>query len=240
MLFRSEKSTAGEITLPCIEKCNGACNLCGDSIKLVQNFIRDEVKHQEIPHTVTQKPDPDTFRIIFSFSKQETAIFHSHLGLLEMFFMAFLRADIPVLYSMGFNPLPRLEIVSPLSLGIKARGEIAAIDTKSFFEAEQFKMALNACLPDGLKIVKAMNVHIRSGEKKHSLSSLLWGYVYAGKDGRSDIVSAKEEKAYRALRDAYGLERISVLARKISPALPDECGASYFEVYRELYPVRQS
>ncbi|MCL2232211.1 MAG: hypothetical protein FWB99_03950, partial [Treponema sp.] len=67
---------------------------------------------------------------------------------------------------------------------------------------------------------------------------LLWGYAYTGKDGKVDMVKAGEEKAYRASRpgeSVYGLERLSVLARPSKA--PAEAGASYFEVYRKIYPL---
>jgi len=154
--------------------------------------------------------------------------------------MAFIRAGLPILYSRGFNPLPRLDIASPLSLGIHARGEIAAVDTEKYVEAEQFRTALNKFLPEGLSIVDAMNVYIPSGGKKYSVSSLLWGYTYAGKDGKPDIVKAKEEKAYRLSRlspdgNVYALERLEVLARS-GDNTGDSSGLSYFDTYRKIYP----
>jgi hypothetical protein len=83
-----------------------------------------------------------------------------------------------------------------------------------------------------------MNVHIPSGEKKQSVSSLLWGYEYAGKDGNPEMVLAKEEKSYRESRvgtmgSVYDLERLSVLARNTKFEAD-----SYFNVYRSLYPEK--
>jgi radical SAM superfamily enzyme YgiQ (UPF0313 family) len=236
-----EKSRHGELTCSCAKKCNN-CGICGNNLRIVENSIqfKEEIdnKEQEIPKN--SKTDPDTYRIIFSFSKQGTAVFHPHLGLLEIFSMAFLRAGIPVIYTQGFNPLPKLEIASPLSLGIKAGSEIAAIDTDGYFDAEQFKKSFNEFLPEGLKVVEAINVFIPSGGKKYSLSSLLWGYAYAGKDGGTDTVEAKEEKSYREARigsagSIYSLERLSLFARS-NGANDKSNGISYFEVYRSLYP----
>ena len=155
------------------------------------------------------------------------------------------------MYSQGFNPLPRLDIASPLSLGISAGGEIAAIDTEGYFDAETFMQSLNACLPEGLAVTRAMNVLIPFGHKKHSVSSLLWGYSYASGGEKPDLVKACEEKPYRAQRSGgteagsvYGLERLAVLAcppatdAKLATAAEGaEVGGSYFDVYRELYPL---
>jgi len=235
-----ERSQTGEITLPCIKNCSNPCGICGKKVTVTKN----ETVTKKVTVTTLEKAekkvtvtfsDPDTFRIIFSFSKQGSAVFHPHLGLLEIFSMAFIRADTPILYTRGFNPLPRLEIASPLSLGLAARGEIAAIDTITHHDAENFKTALNAFLPEGIEVTEAMNVFIPSGGKKHSLASLLWGFVYSGSDGKPEAVEAKNEKSYRNSRiepvgSLYNLERLSVLARS------DEGeGESYFKVYRGLY-----
>ena len=239
-----EKSESGEITSPCIQNCNNPCGVCANSTNVVQNNIQAEVESAKNTEKVSEseavhKPDPSTFRIIFSFTKQNSAVFQPHLGLIEIFSMAFIRAGIPVKYSQGFNPLPRLDIASPLSLGIKAQGEIAAIDLEEPFEAAKFKETLNSCLPEGLTIIDAMNVYIPSGAKKHSVSALLWGYAYAGENGNTDFVKADEEKAYRASRlgsegSVFSLERLSVLSRSDLSARTQ--GVSYFEVYRKLYP----
>ena len=236
-----EKSHNRELTYPCIKKCNN-CDICDKSLKIVQNSIqfKENPGSKELDISVIKKTDPDTYRICFSFSKQGSAVFHPHLGLLEIFYMAFLRAGIPVIYTQGFNPLPKLEIASPLSLGIRAGAEIASIDTNGYFSAEQFRKSLNEFFPEGLKVVEAMNVFILSGGKKHSLSSLLWGYVYAGEDSEKEIVEAKEEKSYRELRigstgSIYNLERLSLLA-SVNGTKDESSGGSYFEVYRSLYP----
>ncbi|MDR1803935.1 MAG: TIGR03936 family radical SAM-associated protein [Treponema sp.] len=250
-----ERSRTGEITLPCMKNCNNPCGICSKNIRVVQNEKKVAATtfgdDQKMVAATTK--DPDTFRIIFSFAKHGSAVFHPHLGLLEIFSMAFIRADIPILYTRGFNPLPRLEIASPLSLGLAAGGEIAAIDTETFCDAETFKTRLNAFLPEGLEVTEAMNVFIPSGGKKHSLASLLWGYVYRGSDGKSEAVEAKSEKSYRESRigetgNLYSLERLSVLARppaaeSAAVASPDApvsdapAGESYFNVYRALYPL---
>jgi len=235
-----DKSRKGELTYPCMKKCNN-CGICDKSSKIVQNYIqlKENSCNKEL-ETLIKKTDPDTYKIIFSFSKQETAVFHPHLGLLEIFYMTFLRADIPIVYTHGFNPLPKLEIASPLSLGIKAGAEIASIETDRYFSAEKFKKSLNKFFPEGLQVVEAINVFIPSGGKKHSLSSLLWGYVYAGIDSEKEIVEARKEKSYREARigstgNKYKLERLSLLA-SLNGVKDESSGGSYFEIYRALYP----
>ena len=127
-------------------------------------------------------------------------------------------------------------------MGICADGEIATIDTDVFYNAEKFKKELNLYLPKGLRVEESINVLIPSGAKKYSVTALLWGYRYTGNDGNTDLVQAKEEKAYRLSRTGengtiYDLKRHSVLARNISGDSDNIPYISYFDLYRELYPA---
>jgi radical SAM superfamily enzyme YgiQ (UPF0313 family) len=265
------RSEAEEFTSSCINKCTHKCGICNKEAKVVENIIQDDKtlcpKMPESPVEAActetgshgSPSDPPTFRIVFSFRKQGIAVFHGHLTLIEAFSMAFLRAGIPVLFSQGFNPLPRLEIVSPLSLGISAEAEIGAVDVESFFDARQFRVLMNQALPEGIEIGEAENYLIPRSSKKYSLSSLLWGFAYApgavvaipcpdgqtaGPEdtagiqaaGPADFVKAREEKAYRQARGVpvYSLRRMAVLAK--NPHGDMEVGESYFKIYRELYP----
>jgi radical SAM-linked protein len=190
-------------------------------------------------------------RIVFSFAKHGGAIFHSHLALIEIFSMAFMRSGNPVRYTQGFNPLPALEIVAPLSIGIAAEGEMAAVETTEAVDLSLFLESMNANLPEGIRLNRAENYLIKRGEKKHSLSSLLWGFSYAVPSlGVSEpetvkLVQLADEKEFRKSLPAgrgsiFGLRRLAVLA--VSPVSPgpagESHGESYFDVYRALYPER--
>ena len=146
--------------------------------------------------------------------------------------MAFRRAGIPAAHSQGFNPLPRLEIPSPLALGVAGEGEIAGVDTVIFVSAPDFIRRINPALPEGFQVTRAMNIFIPEGEKKRSLSSLLWGGLY------DEPVPASEERSYRLSHSAPSfLTRRAVLAQGITdPNTPD----TYFNVVRALYPLSDS
>ncbi|MDR2103838.1 MAG: TIGR03936 family radical SAM-associated protein, partial [Treponema sp.] len=242
------RSENEESTSLCMNKCTNPCGICSDNADIVQNNIQyDNIykiadgEVQKKSPALTKKAAP-TWRILFSFSKQGSAVFQSHLSLIEIFSAAFLRAGLQVLYSQGYNPLPRLEIASPLAIGITAASEIAAVDLEGFLDAQTFSASLNPKLPDGLKVINAVNIYIPPGEKKHSLSSLLWGGAYPSRDNNNqiDYISFADEKSYRKLRiesetNFLNTGRLSVLAKNPAGDIPY---ASYFTVYRDLYPSR--
>jgi hypothetical protein len=191
---------------------------------------------------------------LFSFTKKGSAVFHGHLSLIEIFSMAMARAGLDLRYTQGFNPLLKLEIVSPLALGVSADAEIAAVDFSHTFSPAEFLEKLNAALPEGIRANQAEIYHIPAGSKKHSLSSLLWGFGYERRSGIEDCnsnndphspidyIPATGEKAYRAQCLSAGntvlsLRRTCVLAKNIpgDSNEPPQPWVSYFEAYRRLY-----
>jgi radical SAM superfamily enzyme YgiQ (UPF0313 family)/uncharacterized protein (DUF2344 family) len=261
----SRKSENREFTLSCTKKCAERCGVCDDNAGVVYNSIQDKHVSRDIPvfnkkslvpvetnkpdNSIRHKTDTSIWRVLFSFSKEGSAVFHGHLSLIEIFSMAFTRARLPTMYSQGFNPLARLEILAPLSTGVSADAEIAAVDFASYEPLEGFAEQLNRKLPDGIHIKKAESYFIPGGAKKHSLSSLLWGFTYTGEKNEMEYVKAVEEKQYRQKRldkgfTLFSFRRNSVLAKNII-GIPDTATdsditpwASYFTVYNFLYPPK--
>jgi radical SAM-linked protein len=238
-----KKSDEAKYTEPCTKKCS-QCGICKQDVKLVKNKARSvSVNHENstVNNKTTVKKDPSIYRVLFAFSKKGSSVFHSHLSLIEIFSMSIRRAGIPVIYTQGFNPLAKIEFPSPLSLGITADCELASVDFYDNLQAGNFINNLNKCLPQGICIINAEVYYIKSGMKKHSLSSLLWGFSYYGTEEKIDYVNAKQEKSYRQERlskdceTIFSLTRKEVLARNIIGGTNE--WASYFDAYRFLYPV---
>jgi hypothetical protein len=247
-----EKSGRGELSPRCSENCISRCGLCGGDAGIVRNS--DKIYIDKIS-TGEKTPEngkmagavlpeipakPDVWRLLFSFTKEGSAVFHGHLSLIEIFSMAFTRSGIDVMYTQGFNPLAKMEIAAPLSTGISSGGEIAAADFDHEFSAVEFIDRMNKTMPEGIIITGAECYRIKFGGKKHSLSSLLWGFAYSGGCGETVYVPAAEEKNYRKQSGAltnYSLRRVSVLAKNILSGAGEKerPWASYFDTYSGLY-----
>ncbi|MCL2270407.1 MAG: TIGR03936 family radical SAM-associated protein, partial [Treponema sp.] len=210
-------------------------------------------------HSPPSAPHSPTWRLLFSFTKEGSAVFHGHLSLIEIFSMAMSRAGLDVLYTQGFNPLAKLEIVSPLSIGISAGAEIAAVDFPQESPPGDFSARMNAVLPEGIRVNRAEIYRIPDGSKKHSLSSLLWGFGYADITGAAGLdgggirdpdtvyIPVSGEKAFREQCFAalgcgntraahFSLHRACVVAK--NPSTGDsQPWISYFDRLRQLYPI---
>jgi radical SAM-linked protein len=252
----AKMASAACTTPPCVkDNCGHPCGLCPNRGAVTENaadLSSPETTEPGEPSIqsgvradLEDTRDPATYRILFSFSKSGPAVWLPHLAVIEVFAMALQRAGVPVQFSGGFNPLPKLDFASPVSIGVFAEGEIATVDTSVFFDAASFAESLNSQLPEGFTVKEALNVYIPTGVKKHSAASLLWGFAYEPPGGgnaetsAADPVPALDEKQYRRERLAageslFGLIRKSVLAKdQTNPKEP----ASYFSVYRDLYKI---
>jgi radical SAM superfamily enzyme YgiQ (UPF0313 family) len=245
LMREMDRSCKGILSTSCKEKCNN-CGVCGKDVKVFYNTPEPYYVNQinkTVNEDIIKKGDPDIYRMLFSFSKTGSAVFHGHLSLIEILSMAFTRAEIPVKYTQGFNPIPKMEIASSLSTGISADNEIAIVDFEEEFSGDKFLNNLNKSLPEGIYVNKAECFYIPSGMKKHSLSSLLWGFTYAVENGKEDYVKAIEEKPYRLSRlgtndkaSVFLLRRTSVLAKNITANNENE-HISYFNAYSHFYPL---
>jgi len=104
--------------------------------------------------------------IRFRFSKLSDIKYISHLDLINLLIRALRRAKIPMLYSKGYYPKPKLSTAYALKVGWESVGEYADIILSKKLSTKRFVKRINDQLPQGLKVLKAKSV-----ELSQSLSS---------------------------------------------------------------------
>ncbi|MGI6189739.1 MAG: TIGR03936 family radical SAM-associated protein, partial [Caldicoprobacteraceae bacterium] len=107
-------------------------------------------------------------------SKGKKVKYISHLELMRTIHRALRRADIPVAFSRGYNPQPKTAFAMPLPVGMTSEGEYMDIILDSHLCPEIFCQRMNDALPDGIMLLKAVEV----GESLPSLMSLIDRAVY--------------------------------------------------------------
>lgn len=104
-----------------------------------------------------------TLRI--QYTKEKYMTFLGHLELMKLFERVFRFNKLPLKFSEGFNPIPKMTFASPLSVGYSSKYEVMEVQLK---EAVPIESVLNIAFPDGIKIVQAQYV-----ETKKSLMAAL-------------------------------------------------------------------
>lgn len=88
------------------------------------------------------------------FAKEGRARFISHLDLMRTFQRAFLRADIAIKHTEGFNPHPFVSIALPLSVGFSSQCELLEFGLLPGTAQADVPGRLNAALPEGVRALE--------------------------------------------------------------------------------------
>jgi len=155
--FQKEEERAGDrvITDPCESLCKEHCGVCNKNIKVKEGWPIEEILQEQS----VQKPkefDKDIrVNALIAFEKSGPAVFLGHLDLMHVFERAFVRCKIPVAMSQGFNPKPKMEFASPLSLGVDTLEDVFSVKLMGLQEdLEPLLKLLNQYLPQGIRVAK--------------------------------------------------------------------------------------
>lgn len=93
-------------------------------------------------------------RIRITFSKADSMRFIGHLDLFRTWERTFRRAGLPLAYSQGFHPHPKLNLASALPLGFTSSEEVLDVWLERDYTLDEAAAALEPALPPGLQIHK--------------------------------------------------------------------------------------
>lgn len=101
-------------------------------------------------------------RIRITFSKQGALRYTGHLDLHTLLERAARRAALPLAYSQGFHPSPKIQIACALPLGFSSRAEIMDIWLTADREVSGLRTDLQAALPNDIQILNIEPVDDRA------------------------------------------------------------------------------
>ena len=100
-------------------------------------------------------PPPPVQRIRFRYTKRGRLRFTSHRDIARVFERALRRAEVPMAYSAGFSPHPKVSWVGAAATGVASEAEYVEIALAEVRDVESVRAALDASLPDGIDLVEA-------------------------------------------------------------------------------------
>jgi radical SAM family uncharacterized protein/radical SAM-linked protein len=165
--------------------CRRMCHVCG--LKCTNKFsvpsaeqgspiqtigIRPD-RGKEVPPAMRNRPlVPGKIRVRVRFSKTGDLRYLSHRELMTAMIRTVRRADIPVAYSQGFHPSPRVSFGPPLNVGMSGKREYFDMELGPGFG--DMKETLNRLLPGGLSVHDIGLIP----EEEPSLQSFISRYEY--------------------------------------------------------------
>jgi radical SAM family uncharacterized protein/radical SAM-linked protein len=113
-------------------------------------------------------------RVRLRYRKVGTARFIGTRELSTVFARAARRADLPVAFSRGHHPLPKLSFGPALPLGASSEDELLDFELSETIPAAEVRARLGAELPHGLELLGAVEIPRTARSIDHSVSGFRW------------------------------------------------------------------
>lgn len=104
------------------------------------------------------------FRI--QFTKYGDMKYVSHLDMIRLFTRIFKRAELPLAYSAGFNPHPKMSVLLPLSVGFESDSEYLDVELSGEVSMLDCIKKLRASVPIGMEIPEICSLNETSIKPK--------------------------------------------------------------------------
>ncbi|MDT4923253.1 MAG: hypothetical protein QOG01_966 [Pseudonocardiales bacterium] len=153
-------------------------------------------------------PPPVVQRVRLRYAKRGRLRFTSHRDFARAFERALRRAEVPMGYSAGFSPHPKISYLGAAPTGVASEAEFVEIGLVREVDIEELRAALDSALPDGLDIVEAVPAGVGSFADRMQASA--WRIELPG----ASAESAEAAVAAFLARDAVVIERVTKTGRK--------------------------
>lgn len=110
-------------------------------------------------------------RLKITFAKTQAMRYTSHLDLQRTWERTLRRARLPLAYSQGFNPHPKINLGAALPLGFTSQDEMIEVWLEEQVPLEEIGSALTPVLPPGLEVRSILQTELRSPKLQSLIQS---------------------------------------------------------------------
>ena len=207
-----EKAENGNLTEACNEICTYRCGVCGKNAQVVSYSILNKpdidnaveiigspdrkirkIEFGWANHANQKEENKMSIKLVFTWSKSDRAVLYPMHEVANAFSRAFQLVGIPMQFTEGFNPQPKLELSPPLPLGAESERDMLGLyisidknEQQELFKEisgsrQEFLQSINENLPKGLAVNS-----VSLSRTKHSIGSIFaaaeWRYTFMDKE----------------------------------------------------------
>lgn len=154
-----KRSLAAAVVPDCSFEGCSHCGVCGTDFGnniVIKPPAIPQFAGDFVPNTTKAK------RLRVWFGKQGDMALVSHLDLMRLFDRVMRRAGLPVAFTGGFHPHPRIALASALSLGSTSSGEIVDFELTQPMDVEDFRKQLVSQLPSDIPIYRVEEIDLKA------------------------------------------------------------------------------
>jgi radical SAM-linked protein len=169
-----QKGLKEEVSPPCMGKDCLRCGVCnGEGIR-VREGHPIETETQERREKGRNQKKTINKKVRLRFRKVGEIRFLSHLELAQLFYRASRRADLPLCFSEGFHPMPKIIFATALPVGVESLAEVVDMELEGRIPAGEVMERLNQMLPQGIQVIGAEEVLLSSSPSYPPHRSVYW------------------------------------------------------------------
>ena len=167
-----QRGLKAQFTPDCRMKGCQKCGVCSEELRSMHVLRNREMisdYRSEKIETVTDRrgymrlPEKGNtvHKVRVQFAKLGKARFLSHLELVTLFSRAIRRAGIPIRFSEGFHPLPKVVFSPALSVGIESIAEYMDLEINGNINSDNLTRVMNRELPYWLKVLESREIPLK-------------------------------------------------------------------------------
>jgi radical SAM-linked protein len=141
-------------------------------------------------------------RIRITFAKQGPLRYTGHLDLHKLWERAARRAGLPLAYSQGFHPQPKMNIAAALPLGFSSRCEVMDMRLEQEVPLDGLSQRLQDTLPTGIRVMNIERVDDREPALQTQVASAEYEVTLMEPIDRSEL-----ERRIASIMEAGSLPR---------------------------------
>ena len=153
-------------------------------------------------------PPPTVQRLRVRYAKRGRLRFTSHRDFARAFERALRRAEIPMAYSAGFSPHPKISYIGAAPTGVASEAEYLEIGLARICDPDVVRDAIDAVLPDGLDIVEVLTAG--PGSLADRMAASWWRIELPG----IELATLQDAVERFLARDEVGVERLTKNGRR--------------------------
>ena len=187
-------------------------------------------------------PPPTVQKLRIRYAKRGRLRFASHRDLARALERALRRAQVPMAFSAGFSPHPKISYVGAAPTGAASEAEYVEIGLAQQCDPEQVRAALDASLPPGIDVLDCVEAQPGTGSLAERIDSSAWR-VELPQTSSSELEAAvtaflAADVVMVTKRTKDGTRDVDARAAVVSARVGDEAGCAILHlVVRQLTPT---
>lgn len=187
-----------------------------------------------------QQPNPSAApvqKLRLRYAKRGRLRFTSHRDIARTFERALRRAGVPMAYSQGFSPHPKVSWVGAAPTGVASEAEYVEVSVVEAVDPAALRDALDAVLPPGLDVLEV--VQAAGGSLPERIEASTWQVELPGVSPEAlgaaveAFLAAESVEVERLTKDGRKVidVRPAVVSAKVVAAEPGDAGTAQVQAY---------